>query len=309
MTKINNVAVIGMGALGLLFGERMFKNGRGDFYFLMDEERKARHLKDRYTINGDEVSFPIRSINDVEETPDLIIIATKYPDLGDAGKLAKEVSQLSKDGRIPIYISLLNGITSEEILSEELPRSRIIDSVAIGMDAQREGTDLSYANMGRIQIGPLTEEQEPLVDSLVEYFEFTDTPYELRHDIKKAMWNKYMINVGINQACMVYEMTYGEVFANEESNLDMVQAMREVMAVAACEGIEITEADFDADIKILKGLNPDGYPSMQQDAMAKRKSEVELFAGTLIKIARKHGVQVPVNEKFYNIIKEKESRY
>lgn len=36
------------------------------------------------------------------------------------------------------------------------------------------------------------------------------------------------------------------------------------------------------DLKILSGLNPDGYPSMRQDAVAKRYSEVELFRKRLL---------------------------
>lgn len=46
---------------------------------------------------------------------------------------------------------------------------------------------------------------------------------------------------------------------------------------------------------------------MRQDAMAKRKTEVELFAGTIISLAKKHGLSVPVNERFYRTIKEMEA--
>ena len=48
---------------------------------------------------------------------------------------------------------------------------------------------------------------------------------------------------------------------------------------------------------------------MRQDALAKRKSEVDMFAGTVIEIAKKHGISVPVNEKYYQIIQEIESKY
>jgi 2-dehydropantoate 2-reductase len=48
---------------------------------------------------------------------------------------------------------------------------------------------------------------------------------------------------------------------------------------------------------------------MQQDALAKRKSEVDIFAGTLIEIAGHYGIPVPTNERYYKIIKEMESKY
>ena len=48
---------------------------------------------------------------------------------------------------------------------------------------------------------------------------------------------------------------------------------------------------------------------MSQDALAQRKSEVELFAGTIIRLAAKHNVPVPVNQRYYDIILGMESKY
>jgi 2-dehydropantoate 2-reductase len=41
---------------------------------------------------------------------------------------------------------------------------------------------------------------------------------------------------------------------------------------------------------------------MQQDVEAGRKTEVELFAGTVIRLAEKHGLDVPVNRALYDEI-------
>ena len=58
--------------------------------------------------------------------------------------------------------------------------------------------------------------------------------------------------------------------------------------------------------ELLSELKPDGYPSMRQDALAGRKTEVELFAGTVVRLAEKHGISVPVNASYYKRIREKE---
>lgn len=56
--SIENVVIVGMGALGLMFGERIAQNiGREHLRFLMDEGRRQRHADDLYTINGNRVSF------------------------------------------------------------------------------------------------------------------------------------------------------------------------------------------------------------------------------------------------------------
>jgi len=48
---------------------------------------------------------------------------------------------------------------------------------------------------------------------------------------------------------------------------------------------------------------------MRQDLEAKRKSEVELFAGTILKLGKKHNLSFPTNQFLYDKIKEMESRF
>ena len=48
---------------------------------------------------------------------------------------------------------------------------------------------------------------------------------------------------------------------------------------------------------------------MAQDVEAKRFSEVELFAGTVLSLGKKYGVATPVNQFLYNKIKAMESNY
>jgi 2-dehydropantoate 2-reductase len=50
-------------------------------------------------------------------------------------------------------------------------------------------------------------------------------------------------------------------------------------------------------------------PSMRQDGLLKRKSEVEQFAGTVISLAKKHNIDVPVNRWIYDTVKKMESAY
>ena len=304
--RIENVVFVGMGALGLMFGQRIAQNlGGGHLVYLMDAQRKSRHADDRYTINNEEVSFRITAPEETAGFADLVVVSVKYSGLHAARDLMKSVV-----GPETIIVSLLNGISSEDILAEVFPREQILDCIAIGMDAVRDGASLTYQNIGRWQIGSSRPGQENELARLREFLERAGIPFEVCADIQKAMWNKFMINVGINQTCMVYETNYGGATAEgSEAFSDMTGAMHEVIRIAAAEGIDLTEEDFRKDIALLKSLDPSLYPSMRQDAMAKRPSEVELFAGTVLRIAASHGIKVPVNERYYRRIMEMESSY
>ena len=55
-------------------------------------------------------------------------------------------------------------------------------------------------------------------------------------------------------------------------------------------------------------LDENGMPSMAQDVLAKRQTEVELFAGEVCKRAKHYGMACPINEALYRDLKEIEAQ-
>lgn len=302
--EIKTVAIVGMGALGMLYCEQLQKVlPAGAVRFVMDEERFKRHKNDKYEVNGVEQSFTLQSVAQAEPV-DLVIVATKFSGLNEA---LEEMQGLV--GPQTIIFSVLNGISSEEYIKERYGDDNLLYCVALGMDAVREGTSLTYQHKGILKLGMLAKKQRPALAAVMALLEKAGIQYVIEEDILHALWAKLLLNVGINQTCMVYETNYGGAFTNEEARQDMFAAMHEVITVAQREGIKLTEADFEGCVKVLRGLSPEGLPSMRQDAMAKRKSEVELFAGTIIRLGAKHNVPTPVNQRYYDIIKAMEAKY
>lgn len=302
--KIEKVAIVGMGALGLMYGQHIQEAcGPDALVYVMDEERYARHKQDVYLINGVEQSFNLIS-SAMAQPVDLVIVATKYSGLQQA---LEEMAGLV--GPETAIISVLNGISSEEDIAARFGDANLLHCVVLGMDAVREGTSLTFQHKGIVKIGCVKEEQKPALAAVSEFFDRIALPYVVEEDILHALWAKLLLNVGINQTCMVYATSYGGALADEAAREDMFAAMHEVIEVAKLEGISLTEADFETNVKVISGLSYEGMPSMRQDALAKRYSEVELFAGTIIRLAKKHNVPVPVNERYYAKIKEIEAAY
>lgn len=303
-SKITKVAIVGMGALGLMYGEHIQQAcGRAALEYIMDGERLARHAKDVYSINGVEQSFRLVEAAKAEPV-DLVLVATKFGGLKQA---LEEMQGLV--GPDTILVSVLNGITSEQLIAERYGDTNLIHCVVLGMDAVRTGTALTYKHKGVVKIGIVKPQQQPALERLTAFLDSIALPYSVEEDILHALWSKLMLNVGINQTCMVYETSYGGAFDQTEGRSNMYAAMHEVIAVAEPEGVNLTEADFEGCVKVLQGLRYEGMPSMRQDALAKRKSEVDLFAGTIIALGKKHGIPTPVNQLYYDKIKAIESKY
>ena len=71
----------------------------------------------------------------------------------------------------------------------------------------------------------------------------------------------------------------------------------------------VREKELKEYVAITRTLKPEGTPSMGQDRINRKYSEVELFAGTVIRMAEKHGIPVPMNQYLYKLVKEIEAEY
>lgn len=302
--RIENVAVIGMGALGMLYGTYiMDREGTEKIRFVMDRERKEKYGSRTFYKNGIPYRMLLQDAGSAQEA-DLVIVAVKYNGLQSALDTMKNCV-----GKHTILLSVMNGISSEQIIGERYGKEHLIYTVAQGMDAMKFGEKLTYTKMGELRIGAKEECQMENLRAVKAYFDRIDMPYTEDEDIIRRMWGKFMLNVGINQCCMVYETNYHGCLVEGEPNRTMIAAMREVIALAHCEGVAIGEEDLNEYIEILKTLSPEGMPSMRQDGVAHRPSEVEMFAGTVIELAQKHNILVPANRFLYERVKQMESLY
>lgn len=308
MKKIENVGIVGMGALGTLFGYAIQeKLGKEHVYFGLDEERYARYSKKTFRCNGKVMDCRIMPASKAEPV-DLLIVATKTTGLVDA--LDTMEPMVNEDTTI---ISVLNGVTSETIIAERFGMQHVIMTIAQGMDAMYFDDELTYINRGKLCIGvPAdgSDEQRERLTRLMAFFDEMGIPYQEESDILHRLWGKFMLNVGINQVCMVFSTGYGG--AIQPASLErmvLISAMREAKMLANLEGILISEEDLEQYIALMASLEPDAMPSMAQDRVNQRPSEVETFAGTVIRLGKKYQLQVPVNEYLYRRVMEIEADY
>lgn len=251
------------------------------------------------TINGQPYAFNYVEPDDHSQPPaDLILVAVKYPDLEQA---IRDIRPFV--GRNTIVMSLLNGISSEEIIGKEIGMAHLLYAYGIGMDAVRKGYAVTYANTGRIVFGEKHNEViSGRVQAVKDLFERAKIACHIPVNMEKALWAKFMMNTGINQASAVLKAPYGIFQQEGEARRLMVAASEEVLGLSNQIGIGLDRTDIAEFLSILDSLHPSGKTSMLQDIEAGRKSEVELFAGTVIRLGKKYNVMTPVNEILYRII-------
>jgi len=171
------------------------------------------------------------------------------------------------------------------------------------MDSTRQKDELVYSSPGQIVFGEVDGTFSPRMRRLAALLGDAGVLYEASSEILRKMWWKFMVNVGINQTGAILKAPY-RIFQEVPQSLEAAfAAMREVMAVASCSGIPLSEEDLQECLRMLMKFNPEGKNSMLQDLEAGRKMEVETFAGKVCRLGERYGVATPVNRLYYNLLK------
>ena len=142
-----------------------------------------------------------------------------------------------------------------------------------------------------------------------EVFDHADIPYEIDPDMLKGLWFKYMCNIGENMTCALLGIPFGFFRISDSANWIRDNAMREVAAIAQKKGIDIGEKEIaEQDVTVMT-IPPENKPSTLQDLEAEKLTEVEMFAGNVIKMGKELGVPTPINEMFYHGIRVLEEKF
>ena len=313
MKPIENVAIVGFGSLGAMyaacFGAAI---GPERVFVVADAARTERYRAEAATFNGEPIRVTYLTYEEAAERAavqpfDVVLYAVKYGALPEA--IEQSSPLVSRDTAV---ISVLNGITSEEVLAERFGWDRVLLCIAQQMDSRKVGAVVTAGCVGVMALGvrdPEDAAQRANLERVTEWLAAIAQPFIVPADIQHQLWGKLICNVGVNQACAVYDCCFSGIHAPGEAREAMIAAMDEVAAVGRACGIALTDEDVAYWLDIIDHLNPAGMPSLRQDVLARRPTEVELFAGTINRLGAAHGIPTPQNERFYTAIKEIESSF
>jgi len=296
---IKNTYILGLGALGGMYASQLQDMNPEAVKIIADEKRIKSYQNTAFTVNGKSRTFQYVRPETGAPYADLIMVTVKFNALPNAIKDLK-----SFVGPDTIIISLLNGIGSEELIGNTIGIDHLIHAYGVGMDAVREGTALTYSNMGKIVFGEkITGAAPAKITALKDLFDRAGIPCVNPENMERAMWTKFMLNVGINQASTILNAPYGAFQSPSEARELMKMASREVIQLSLKCGIDLNEDDLKNCLNIIETLHPNGKTSMLQDMEAGRKTEVDIFAGAVMDLGKKYHIPTPVNETFYRIIR------
>ncbi|MCH5271468.1 MAG: 2-dehydropantoate 2-reductase [Lachnospiraceae bacterium] len=300
--KIQTVAVLGAGAVGAYFIWGLSEKLGENLWVVAEGERKARLEKEGIQINGRRYSLHVRTPKEAHGA-DLLLISTKYGALRD---MLENVAMVVDEHTV--VMSLLNGVDSEEIIGERIGMEHMVYSM-MKIASERKGDSVVFDGPSTLGVyygeaGQSKPSERMLAIAVL--LTDTDIHFHMCEDIIRDIWYKYAFNVSKNQPQAIVSCGVGAYEDSGHMAWLSKKLQEEVVAVAAAKGIDISSMESDAG----KGSpsNKGGRYSTLQDLDAKRHTEVDMFAGAMVRMGREVGVPTPYNEFTYHTIKALEEK-
>ena len=308
-----NIAIIGAGATGSLFGSYLSHAGYNVIITDSDEEKINTIAK-----KGIQVLSPAKE----EILLAFFDEAIHVSNLGASEKFkncqyyifcvksfstqiaAESVYKFIKPDSV--VVTLQNGAGNIEKLSAFFN----IDNIAAGTTT--EGATLPepgiviHGGKGKTAIGMAGSNKEKTrIEPLITAFEKGGFKSFHTDDPKKMIWEKLAINTSINPITAILKVNNGAI--PESAHLkDLARAItKEVCAVASAgnNNIELDpDETYNTVIEVAKNTKAN-RSSMLQDILAARKTEIENISGFISKTAKDNGVSAKANHALFLLVK------
>ena len=123
-----------------------------------------------------------------------------------------------------------------------------------------------------------------------------------------SLWRKFIVASAIGSVGAVVRVPIG-IWRQSPEVRDMIErAAQEAMAVARARGVQPPEGTIDLARRAVETLPPGYMASLQEDIVEGRPSELEYWAGTVVRLARQSGVATPLNEFIYHSLLPQETK-
>ncbi|MBR1640958.1 MAG: 2-dehydropantoate 2-reductase [Butyrivibrio sp.] len=302
------IAVIGPGAMGLLYGAKLSKCA--DVTLIGNNEENISLInKNGVTIkrDGNSQHFEVRAAlsGKCEDSFDLIIMFTK-------AYLTKTALEQNRAliGPDTYLRTLQNGAGHENVLGEFASENKVLLGTTAQGSSRENGYTIVNSGLGDTALGAISPDagNKQFLDELKEIFEKADFPCKVSDDIRQMVWNKLMINASSSVLSGVLQVRQGYIVENKDA-FEMCKSL----ITEICETTNASGLCFDAAEQINRLENhlknaPGGLTSIYSDLKNGRKTEVDYINGAVVVTAKKYNVSVPAHEMIVHMVHAMEER-
>ncbi|MFW8600074.1 ketopantoate reductase family protein [Desulfobacterota bacterium M19] len=288
------ITIVGPGALGCLLAALLSRAGHRIFILDYKVSRAARLNREGVCLSegGRRQAYTVRATTDPAATTgsETLLLCVKSADVISA--LAR-TAPLIKEG--PLLVSMQNGLRHLPVLRNLPDSSWALAVTAMGATLTAPGV-IHFGGAGFTSFGFLKQTTDERLAVLVELFNAAGLAAGISPDIEAAVWDKLLINVGINALTAIYNCPNGKLPVLPETREIMRLAVLEAAAVAEACGVKISSDPVGRALAVCRATE-NNISSMLQDVRLGRNTEIEAINGEIVRLAATFNIPAPVNKR------------
>ncbi|HUU03586.1 MAG TPA: 2-dehydropantoate 2-reductase [Myxococcota bacterium] len=291
------IAVIGPGAMGCLFSAYLSQGGL-DVTLLDCDPERAREIAVRGIgiegVRGKHlVEVKITTDAAALGPVDLVMVWVKAYQTEEA--MRQHRALVGKDTAV---WSAQNGIGNTQALARVVPADRVLGgSTTMGANLLGVGR-VHHAGQGDTFIGELDGSESLRTERIAEALSGAGIEVKASREIRRLMWSKLLVNVGINALSAILQVRNGVLVEHAESRDLMRAAVDEALRAADVQGLEFDSGEIQTLVADVALRTADNRSSMYQDIQACKRTEIDFINGAIAGMG-----DYPVNATLTKLVK------
>ncbi|HDV6322293.1 TPA: 2-dehydropantoate 2-reductase [Burkholderia multivorans] len=301
------IAILGAGAMGSLFGGLLAESGEDVTLIDVNDAHLDAIRRDGLRIDDDRGERHITTLqalrpeaaNASADTPfDLLIVFTKS--LHTRVALDGVRALLTPHTHV---LTLQNGLGNVETLNAFVPLERILVGVTTWpADLAGPAHVLSHG-AGTIRMMTADGAASPFAAAVADALSRAGLACTLDADVWAAIWEKVAFNAALNTLCAVTRCTVDQLGEHHDGPRLAHAIVAETAAVAQAKGIAVDAARIARNVEHAIREHRGHRPSMLQDVLAGRRTEIDAIGGKVVAAAREVGLAVPHTETMLSLVR------
>jgi 2-dehydropantoate 2-reductase len=236
---------------------------------------------------------------------DTWVIATKASDV-DA--VMSSIAPLLRPD--DVVMPFQNGLGAGERVVSHIPESHVVLGIAEGFGSSiPEPGCVHHNGMRLIRIGELRGGLTARVRRMEQ--EWADAGFNVAAfaDTERMVWEKFICNVTLSAPNAAFDMTVGELMADNAAWAVALGCTTEAYRLGTAEGVAFGFEDPLRYVSEFAATIPDASPSMRLDHLARRRSEVDVINGAVVQRSQVIGLTTPYNETLCAVLRAREATF
>lgn len=293
--------ILGAGAMGCLYGAKLKEAGYEvtliDINVPHMDAINARGLQIK--IGEEEHLVPIAACKaeDFYEPADFLIVFTK--NIYSRSALESVRHLITEQTNL---VSFQNGLGNETLMREYADEAHIIvGTTSFPSDLVGNGSIVSDGT-GITKMMTVDGTVTPALLTLESMLGRAGLNPQVTQQVFAAIWEKAAFNAAVNALSAVTLLPIGYLGQTTEGTYLAHVVIDETVRVAEKKGINVSAGQVHALADRLFQEHFDHCPSMLQDVLQRRTTEIEFINGAIAREAEALGMEVPVTKTLYQII-------